>query len=186
MPPALGLHVQRGRTSARCQRRRAPGFHQPAVRAETGARVSGTHTSRRSHTYNTRRGQQQASETEHEKGCERAGVGDEPAEVLAEEPRHERQGQKHGCDQRQLFDAVVLANARLGLLSRDHGQGCLEDRCRDPCAATSSSTSRRWSWTSRRYGTSALSTSTNDPRSSVSSGASRDGRPDRVARLPAQ
>ena len=160
-------------------------FHQPAVRAETGARVSGTHVSSEPHVQHER-GQQQASETEHEKGCERAGGATSQPKFWPKNPVMNVRGRNTVAINVSCSMLSFSANARLGLLSRDHGQGCLEDRCQEiPCAATSSSTSRRWSWTSRRYGTSALSTSTTIPARACRAAPAADGRPDR-SRQPAQ
>src|SRR5919198_6067368 len=70
----------------------------------------------------------QAADAENEELAERVRVLDEPAEVLPEEARQERQRQEHRCDQCQLPHALVLAHARLGLLRRDHGHVGLENR----------------------------------------------------------
>ena len=53
---------------------------------------------------------------------------DQPAEVLAEEPRHEGEREEHRGQDRQLLDGGVLPHADLRLLHRDHRHVRLEHR----------------------------------------------------------
>ena len=97
MPPALGL--TRPAPADECAmpaETRTRSISQPCAQ---NRRSSFWTTSRRSHTYNTSAASSRPPRPSTRKAAsELVWATSQP--VLAEEPRHERQGQKHGCDQR--------------------------------------------------------------------------------------